>query len=98
MSELDPGSRVRVRADIDYQPYTTIPVGTGGFVVGVTVATVLVSWDAPIKGLERWDNVAMLEYYEAMDALEVIPVVVDPGEEHVPTAQLVSVLSANSGG
>jgi len=76
-TELVPGTLVRVRAAIDYQPYCTIPEGAAGIIVSTTVATVLVSWFMTIKGLERWNNVAMLEYYEALEALEVDPIVCD---------------------
>jgi len=82
--ELEPGLLVRVRAAIDYQPYCTIPVGVTGLIISTTIATVLVSWSATIRGLERWNNVAMLEYYEALASLELVEDMCDPGPVRHP--------------
>lgn len=77
---FEPGTRVRVKQDIDKYPCGVVPEGTTGTVILSDGVNVHVKLDAPVEGYEPWGYVVYLdadaevhqEEFVAGDYLEVL--------------------------
>lgn len=53
---MEPGSRVRLKRDVERYPHFVAPEGLTGTVVECEEEIVSVRLDEPVEGAEEWDN------------------------------------------